>query len=283
VTYQIQVATDPAFIQTVLDTSGLTETEYTPGTDLDTNTIFYWRVRSINPCGDGGWSTIWSFVTEALPGDCGLGTEPTTHFEDDFESGAAGWTHGSFEGPDTWTLSAGVGGPHSGSLAFHADDYGQVSDQYLVSPVIALPAAGEPITLQFWNYQELEDSGTGCFDAGILEISTDGSTWTQLEDAVLLTDPYDGVISDGFSNPLGGLNGWCGDPQNWLKSVVELNDYAGESVQFRFRLGTDSSVDHPGWDIDDVRVQSCIESGESLPFNDGFESGDTSLWSTTGP
>jgi outer membrane lipoprotein SlyB len=28
-------------------------------------------------------------------------------------------------------------------------------------------------------------------------------------------------------------------------------------VQFRFRIGSDSSVSDTGWDVDDVAVQSC--------------------------
>ena len=157
-----------------------------------------------------------------------------------------------------------------------------VSDQRLVSPPVSLPASGSPITLQFWNYQELEDGGTACYDGGILEVSTDGSTWIQLDDPVLITDPYDGPIDDGYSNPLANLPAWCGDPQPWLKSVVDLDAYVDQTVQFRFRLGTDSSTSHPGWDIDDVLVQSC-EVLPDLIFEDGFESGDTTAWSATVP
>jgi bacillopeptidase F (M6 metalloprotease family) len=135
------------------------------------------------------------------------------------------------------------------------------------------------ITLQFWNYQEMEDAGSGCYDGSILEISTDGgTTWTKLDNTVLQTDPYDGLISSTFNNPLSGEEAWCGDPQDWLRSVVDLDAYAGETVQFRFRLGTDSSVDHPGWDIDDVWVQSCVPEGTDDIFADGFESGDASAW-----
>ena len=36
--------------------------------------------------------------------------------------------------------------------------------------------------------------------------------------------------------------------------------YAGQTAQFRFRLGSDSSVSDVGWDIDDVTVQSCQPS-----------------------
>ena len=39
---------------------------------------------------------------------------------------------------------------------------------------------------------------------------------------------------------------------------MDVSSYAGQTVQFRFRLGTDTSVGRPdGWNIDDVLVQSC--------------------------
>jgi hypothetical protein len=117
------------------------------------------------------------------------------------------------------------------------------------------------LTLQFYNYQEIEDSNTNptCYDGGVLEISTDGgATWQRLE-SELLNDPYDFQIPAGFGNPLGGTNAWCGDPQDWLNSIVNVDDFAGQTVQFRWRMGTDDIEDHPGWDIDNVRVQSCVE------------------------
>ena len=102
----------------------------------------------------------------------------------------------------------------------------------------------------------MESRTGGCWDGGILEVSTNGGTsWTQLTDSVLLTDPYDGPFLSG--NPLGTVRAWCGDPQDWLNAIVNLDTYAGKSVSFRFRLGSDTSVGREGWTIDDVAVQSC--------------------------
>ena len=282
-TYHLQVATDPGFGSLVIDVAGIGSVDYSPVVDLQSNTEHFWRVQAMNECGPSPWSSVFSFFTTALPGDCGIGTSPTSHYFDDFESGAPGWTHSADAGTDSWALTGGITGTHSGSFVFHVDNPGTVSDQWLVSPVVALPSGGSGRTLQYWNYQQMEDSGSDCFDGSILEISTDGgSTWTQLEDPVLLTDPYSGVVDDGYSNPLADLNAWCGDPQPWTRAVVDLDAYAGDTVQFRFRIGTDSLVDHPGWDIDDVLVQSCSPSGPEL-FTDGFESGDTSAWSDVIP
>ncbi len=184
-----------------------------------------------------------------------MGTFPTVEYSDDFESGAAGWTHGGTG--DTWALS--TANPHAGSYAFHADNPASVSDQQLVSPAVALPTGQDPLTLSFWNYQHMETRAGGCFDGGILEVSTNGgSSWTQVPNANLLTDPYDGPVSASFGNPLAGLDAWCGtNPQSYLDSIADISAYAGQSVNFRFRLGTDTSVSRPGWDIDDVTVQSC--------------------------
>jgi hypothetical protein len=64
---------------------------------------------------------------------------------------------------------------------------------------------------------------------------------------------------------------------------VDVSAWAGETVQFRFRLGSDSSVSRTdGWNLDDVVVQSC-QLTDTMPFLDGFESGDTSAWSVTQP
>ena len=280
-TYDLEVATDAGFTNIVFSQTGLTTTSYGLLTSLDSSTEHFWRVKASNVCGQSSWSAIWSFTTLAAPGDCGPGTIPSIHWSDDLETGAIGWTTGGTG--NTWALGAGVSasGPHSGTNVYHANDVASVSDQMVMTPPVVLPSGPghTAISLLFWNYQEMENNGTAaCFDGGLLEITTNGgTTWTQLPTAVMQTDPYDGPISSSWGNPLGGRDAWCGSPQDWLRSVVDLNAYAGETVQFRFRLGTDSSVSRPGWDIDDVSIQSCVPSNAPI-FADGFESGNTSAW-----
>ncbi|MEM9595194.1 MAG: choice-of-anchor J domain-containing protein [Acidobacteriota bacterium] len=269
-TFQFQIATDAAFTNVVVDETGVGAASFSPS-GLMSNTEYYWRVRAVNPCGDGAWSAVFRFVTLPLPGDCPLGQLPVDLYSEDMESGAPGFTTGGTG--STWALSGT--NVNSGSFAYHADNVGVVSDQYLITPQIALPVVGAPLTLQFFNRQEMESSATGCWDGGVLEISTDGTTWTRLE-SELLTDPYDGPIGSGFDNPLEGENAWCGDPQEWANSIVDIDAWAGQTVQFRFRLATDRSVSRPGWDIDDIRIRNCGDGG--LIFEDTFESGGTTAW-----
>ncbi|MFZ2360765.1 MAG: proprotein convertase P-domain-containing protein, partial [Anaerolineae bacterium] len=62
--YEIQVASDPAFANIVASAAGLTGTSWTPGSALAADTVYYWRVRAVNACGDA-WSAIWAFRTAA--------------------------------------------------------------------------------------------------------------------------------------------------------------------------------------------------------------------------
>jgi hypothetical protein len=263
--YTVEVATDSAFTN-IVESATVTGNSYTTN-NLSSSMAYYWRVRATNSCGSGSNSTVFVFSTEALPGDCGPGTAPNVLFSDDFESGAPGWTSGGTQ--NTWMISDTRS--NSGQYAYYAENLAIVSDQRLVSPPVDLPAAGESLTLQFYNYQHMESRTGGCWDGSILEITTDaGGTWTQMPSSTLLTDPYDGPIGSGYNNPLTGLDAWCGDPQDWLNSVVDIDAYAGETVQFRFRLGTDNIIGREGWYIDDVKVQSCEATANAFltPFSE---------------
>lgn len=273
-TSMIEIATDAGFSNIVISQAGIAGTSFTPATSLLTNIEYFWRVKASNICGDGNTSTVSSFRTVPAPGDCAVGITPTVAFEEGFEAGSAGWTS-SGTGNSWGASSVRV---HSGTSSFHANDPTTVSDQLLVSPSMVLPAGGLPLTFQFWNHQTIEHrTAGGCWDGGLLEISNnDGATWTRLQ-AELQTDPYDGALNG--SNPLTGQNAWCGDPQDWLNSIVDVSAWAGQTVRFRFRMTSDNSVGREGWYIDDVRVQACL----ATLFVDGFETGDTSAWSLTVP
>lgn len=146
---------------------------------------------------------------------CPLSGQPVLVFYDDFESGAPGW---SSVGPgNTWAVWSRRA--HSGTLAYHADTPGSITDQRLISPPIAVPNTALPLYFTFWHYRNLEDSPWGsCYDAALLEVSTDGGASRQpVDGGALPVGCYDSWISS-FTNPLYGLNGWCGNSQTWGKA-----------------------------------------------------------------
>jgi choice-of-anchor B domain-containing protein len=273
-TYEIQIALDPAFTNVVVQAADLPAPTFTPPSPLKPNTTHYWRVRAVNGCGVGAYGAVFSFTTTAPAGSCPLGTLATVLTTEGFETGAPppGWT--SSGSGSTWSPSGAQ--VHSGLLSYYATAPGFVTDQRLTSPAITLPTGQNPLTMQFWNYQNIESQGgegtkhlLGCWDGAIAEISTDGgSSWTYLPSTVMLTDPYDGAVDGSAGNPLAGLNAWCGQPQPWLNSVVDVGAYAGQTVRFRFRLGTDVGMGTEGWYVDDYLVQSCVAQVPNLTVGD---------------
>jgi hypothetical protein len=268
--YLIEIATDSAFSNVILSealTGGVTT--YQPTAALPSDTQLYWRVSATNACGSGASSQVFTFHTQAAPGQCSAGSDTVILFADDIENGDNGWTHSAAAGTDTWTINTDQ--PNSPTHSWFAQDSAATSDQHLVSPSIDLPADLGAMTLQFQNWRDIEDNGADCYDGAQLELSVDGGAFSQVPDALLVTDPYTGVVSTSFGNPAGGQLAWC-NVQPYTLSLVDISAYAGHTVQFRFRMATDTSVGAPGWYVDDVTVQGCQASApDDTIFTDGFE------------
>jgi hypothetical protein len=267
---------DAADFATPIYSATVAGTSHTPASDLPSNSELRWRVTADNPCA-AATSPVRSFTTVPLPGDCATGSVANPVYEYGFESGAGGWE--SSGTGNTWAQTTAR--VHSGSFSWRAQDPITSSDQALVSPPITLPAGQLPLTLQFWNHQTFEPRSGGCWDGALVEISTGaGGPFTPITTG-LLTDPYDGPLGSG--NPAAGLSAWCGDPQDWLESVIDLAPWAGQTVYLRFRATSDGSQGRApdGWYLDDITVQGCVTA--TLLFEGDFETGNTSAWSATVP
>jgi hypothetical protein len=271
-TYELEVDDDASFATPVY-TANVAGTTHQPATDLPSNEQLFWRVRASNICGDGGNSAVFDFTTLPLPGDCPVGATADQQQYQSFEAGAPGWSTAGGIG-SSWAASTARA--HAGASSMKATTPAIISDQRLTSPSITLPTGPGPISMMFWQWQTIESQGADrCWDGAIVEISTNGgASFTQLT-TQLQADFYDGPVGTGFNNPLDNLNAWCGDPDDWTRAVVDVTAFAGQTVQFRFRIGTDSSQAREGWYIDEFQIQNC--AGAEL-FEDGFESGDASEW-----
>ncbi len=272
--YVVQVASDAAFAN-ILHTTTTRETNWTIPSALNTSTQYFWRVISRNACSavemfqdgfedpvpTGVPSATFAFTTQSAPGDCPAGPAPTIVLSENFDGPlGAGWgQQAGGSGTNTWAVTNFA--PFGGSgLSLRATAPTSVSDQRYVSPTVALPTVGNGLSLTFQSRHaiEIRTTGANCFDAAILEVSTDGGTsFVQVPNAQLQTDPYNAPVDAGFSNPLAGVPAWCGT-QPFTRNVVDLSPYAGQTAQFRFRLTSDSSANlADGWIIDNIELKRC--------------------------
>jgi bacillopeptidase F len=168
----------------------------------------------------------------------------TVVFNDDMESGAGSWTHSG--AGDSWQWGAPTSGPgsaHSGSNVWATNLSGNYPNSHnasLITPPLSL-AGLSSASLQFAHWYSMEKD----FDTAKVEISTNGgSSWTQLA---------------RYTSP-----DYSGTPVGWETPVIDLSAFVGQTVQIRFRLQSDGSVNYAGWYLDDVRVAGLPNSGTGI-------------------
>ncbi len=167
-----------------------------------------------------------------------------TVFFDDIEAGELGWTA---EPPWAITTEAAHSPTHSWTDS-PGVNYGNNADTSLTSPVFDL--TGQQGTLL--TFRHIYDFETG-FDLGLVEVSTDGSSWTP-------------------------VRSFSGEDQTaeWLLEEIPLPALDGAATaRVRFRVDSDGGLTRDGWHLDDIHLEAASAAGI---FADGFESGDTSAW-----
>ncbi len=169
----------------------------------------------------------------------------------------AGWTT-AFTGPGgaDWatTATSSFSAPNNAFVP----DGGNIADNRLTSPVFSYSPGG---TLSFRNLYNTEASGSPLtyYDGGVLEISINGAPFKDILAAggSFAAGGYVATLSSSFANPLAGRRAWAGSSGTSIKTTVNLPAAgAGQTVQLRWREGTDNGVSAIGWHIDDINVVS---------------------------
>jgi subtilisin family serine protease len=135
--------------------------------------------------------------------------------------------------------------------AAFAGDPNCVSDNILQSPSFAV--ANDQTRLRFRHKYNLETR----FDGGVLEIKIGGEAYADILTAggSFASHGYDESISTSFNSPIAGRLAWTGVTNTWVTTVVTLPPAAaGQPVQLRWRLATDTSLARLGWWIDSITI-----------------------------
>jgi hypothetical protein len=190
-----------------------------------------------------------------------------TVLNEDFETGASGWTHESAGGSwvDDWHISTerSVSATHSYKCGSNTTGtYRALNDARLISPVLNnIPDGAQ---LSFWMQMEGEVSGVyadSAYDGGILEVSVNGGAFTRVATAEGYTHTFRYTVggSTPGTGPMLGQPCWSGTVTTWTQKTMDLSAYAGSNIQLRFRFGSDNSVQREGWYVDDVSIVAVGE------------------------
>lgn len=228
----------------------------------------------------GTYQVVWTF-------DINLG-EKIVYWSDDVEGGENGWTHSNVlpDFTDQWHISTEMN--HSPGHAWKCGDsgtgdYDNLLDAGLVSPEIEITPYS---SLFFWHWISSEISGTypdSAYDGGIIEISADEGPFEQ----VAPTDGYPKFFRETsgggnpFTGPMPGQPCFAGS-MDWSEFEIDLSAYADQTIQIRFRFGTDVGTTFEGWYVDDIQIRGTAPQGPTPdPITDltiQREGDDIHLW-----
>lgn len=200
---------------------------------------------------------------EAPAAGCGANQVFQNRFFDDMEnpSGDDNWFTNDLS---AWGFDDSYA--HSGDINLRGADLPTIGDRSLqMNKNVALPA-GATSFLRFDHAFGFEDfSTTDFYDGGVLEYSTNGgSSWTDIS-GLPVDVGYNGTI-DSATNPLDDRPAFVSESNGYRATRANLSSLAGQSVRFRWRIGTDNTGSGTGWFIDDVRIYSCLPDTDG----DGF-------------
>lgn len=132
---------------------------------------------------------------------------------------------------------------YSGSYSFWSNK-GDESNMTLTRTFDLTDHSGS-LTLSYWTWYDIEEG----WDYIYLVASTDGGqTWEILQTPSSTDD-------DPAGNSFGwGYTGFSGGEKVWVEETVDISQYAGQEVLFRFEYITDAAVNGEGLLLDDVSI-----------------------------
>jgi bacillolysin len=241
-------------------------------------------------------------VAELCPANFSL---ENSYFFDDLEGGQSAFTSQILQGQGftvmspaeawqdpnlTWLGPYAKSGVRSVFGASYPDIYDYLdidvaySSALTMNTPIVLPA-GSSYYLHFDHSFGFEFIGTANFDGAVLEYTTNGgATWVDAKALFEAGQNYNGIIynspfvTPAENNPLAGRQGFIQTSHGYVSSRYSLKSLAGQSVRFRWRIGSDYSVSYYGWFVDNIQVHSCISNTAAPNRNYTDDTTPTLMW-----
>lgn len=163
----------------------------------------------------------------------------------------AGWSNVQDVGTAINWVTSTTQSSSAPNAAF-ANNPSSVNLSSLISPDYTLDSPTPQLT--FNTYYNTENT----YDGAVLEYSTDGGgIWQDIlaGGGTFASGGYNGTLSAAWGNPIGGRAAWTGNSGGFVPTVVDLNPALdGETVRFRWRMGSDNTQASTGIWIDNVDV-----------------------------
>lgn len=194
----------------------------------------------------------------------------TTSFFDGSEDGDDNWELLSLTGDFLWEQADTT--PFEGDFSWYIVNTALENDQVLQT-VEALPVVGDQPGLRFFTKYETEAG----WDAGIVEVSTNGTTWSKIDDKII-RGRYRGEVDENGNANLVGAGSFWGNSEGFQEIIIDLAEFAGQDIFFRFRFLSDAEARGRGWWVDNIELLDMVNyNGELTVTADDFPTFTTSI------
>ena len=236
------------------------------------------------PASGGTASQLFTFTTT---GSCGETITPTLQLQDgmlnlgtvsavvplgqtgtvftqNFDSVAipalpSGWTTFATNGQSAWVTVNSLA--DTAPNAAYSVDAATNGINELVSPPMLLPQGQVNLSFRHrYSFEADPTLATNGFDGGVLEIKIGTNAFTDITNGgSWVANGYNRKIDSRYSNPLANRWAWSGTNGGFVTTTVALSPAAsGQTVQLRWRAGTDASNGGGGWWVDTITISGYV-------------------------
>ncbi|MGB1039082.1 MAG: T9SS type A sorting domain-containing protein, partial [Bacteroidia bacterium] len=174
---------------------------------------------------------------------------------DSVESSESSWTVSKSLGASNgWELSTTRS--KSGSSSWFVSNEATRSDYYLTDTLV-LDTINSPV-FSFWHWYNTEES----WDGGVVEIR-DGGAWSDAK-PYFVKNGYNRTIAENDMSAISQREAFSGNSGQFIQSKLDLQEFAGKSIEIRFRFSSDAAASEEGWYLDDFRLEDAVTTTNNV-------------------
>ncbi len=177
-----------------------------------------------------------------------------TLFFDNFE-GEITWEPETAEGAESWLPDYELS--RSPETSLYVPNFAADLDASIRTPYFEVN--GTHPAMRFWHQYNTQVG----LDGGFVEISVDGGLYSIVPASQFIRNSYNSDLAYG-TLAIPALKAFTGSSNGqWVDSYLDLSDYIGREVSFKYRFGSDAtgapSTNFAGWYIDDFEMMDLFK------------------------
>jgi len=161
----------------------------------------------------------------------------------DFESGNNLWKDSTLLGGGVWNFNTVK--RNSGAKSYYLPNAATQSDKVLTKTFNLNSAKPHLI---FYHLFNTEDG----WDGAVVEINQSG-IWEDLGPQ-FIENGYNTQIAVNDKSAISGRKAFSGNSKSFIRSIIDLTAYSGNTVKIRFRFASDALQGGDGWYLDDINL-----------------------------